>query len=866
MGEIVRQTINLYNTVGLVDKDKNIYFVPHQSDIYAKVTANRTKVCDCYHELFNTVSPFSSKYQNVDIDQWSPEDRSLVIDGLIDDFRQSRGQGLALNYLIVTRAIYSVVNEVETLTSHYYQAFFIDSVEQAGSRSVRLSLTPDYFTNFYYLNNNDTLTANYDPFNPVMKNCFIERQHYNRYVKLPDTVQGNRFRPYPNNQKIILGSEESFRYKYQYKDKRLFLPVGVNVDLAEYENFCNDLKAITTKYAFNTFATALTGNKLKWFCELFISYFNIIFKDSILLPTSIAVPSGQSYELHYYKAGFSSYKGVTVPFTHTAVPFITIPKGFENIQKEWFAFDIYHYYENVNKAKHLAFIDGRDVYDTDRIMDYISSIGGSQYILTTYVSKYSPLQSNISGIGSYGDYLTKIIFSFDVKQSNEINVNQDSFDNITEETLVNANKVVTINKNTYAFLPFSYIKKEGFDSHIVGDLSNGVWFKNYQSGTYVSSLFYIDGNGELAITQHDSSSLLAYYTQYSFSDPHHIFDYNVTTLKWNHILFVVAEHTLDNGVLSMNEQTAISLDKFIDPLLEADPYSFFSISINESEQIISKIKTLDTYRTLQNEYRIQLQPILSYNDSYKVGLIPSYYIVNKWERYYSEAIVTIISSQVPIIEDSWITYYQTNKAQMKNQYAVQSTRFDEGYAQTLSQMPFDIATGIVKQGEAGAIAGAISGIGGLVRTIVSDKYQVDRIQLSQRAKLSDMGAKPDTVKFAGSDILYDMIQNERGFYLNYYRIDEVSYNSACKYLERFGYKVNIFDTINVFDRIGLNFVKITSFDFVEDNFVLSQEQMEAISTIFANGVTLLHNHAYLHNLGEVINNVSYHNYELILAN
>ena len=182
MGEIVRQTINLYNTVGLVDKDKNIYFVPHQSDIYAKVTARRTKVCDCYHELFNTVSPFSSKYQNIDIDQWNPEDRSLVIDGLIDYFRQSRGQGLALNYMIVTRAIYEVNGGRETLVSNYYQAFFIDSVEQAGSRSVRLSVSPDYFTNFFYLNNNDTLTSTYDPFNPVMKNCFIERQHYNRYA------------------------------------------------------------------------------------------------------------------------------------------------------------------------------------------------------------------------------------------------------------------------------------------------------------------------------------------------------------------------------------------------------------------------------------------------------------------------------------------------------------------------------------------------------------------------------------------------------------------------------------------------------------------------------------------------------------
>ena len=146
-----------------------------------------------------------------------------------------------------------------------------------------------------------------------------------------------------------------------------------------------------------------------------------------------------------------------------------------------------------------------------------------------------------------------------------------------------------------------------------------------------------------------------------------------------------------------------------------------------------------------------------------------------------------------------------------------------------------------------------------------NKYAVANIELTQLAKMGDMGAKPDTVKLAGSDAIYDLIQNDMGLHINRYVIDTVSYNSACKYLERFGYLVNIFDSINVFDRIGFNFVKLSSFDFVEDDFVLSQEQMDAISKIFEEGVTLLHDHDYLHNLGEVISNVGYHNYELSLA-
>ena len=204
MGQTIKQTFRLYNTVGLIDKAKNIYYVPHQDVLFAEKTQSLTKVSEVYYKLFNSVCPFSSAYQDVEISQWSPEDRELKIEGLIDDFRQSRGLGLALNYIIIKREIYNVENNTETLVSSYYYAMFITSVRQAGSRSVTLSLTSDYFTNFFYLNNTETLTENYDPFNDSMVNCYVERQHYDRF-ELTDKIRETTETPisFDNTQPVL---------------------------------------------------------------------------------------------------------------------------------------------------------------------------------------------------------------------------------------------------------------------------------------------------------------------------------------------------------------------------------------------------------------------------------------------------------------------------------------------------------------------------------------------------------------------------------------------------------------------------------------------------------------------------------------
>ena len=862
MGEIIRQTFNLYNTVGLVDKDKNIYFVPHQADIYAKVTASRTKVCDCYYELFNTVSPFSSKYQNTEISQWSPEDRRLVIEGTIDDFRQSRGQGLALNYLIMNRAIYEVEGETETLISNYYYAMFIDSVEQVGSRSVKLNLTPDYFTNFYYLNNNDTLTSTYDPFNPVMKNCFVERQHYDRFEKVNNNLR------YKNLERI-LSSEETFKFKYQYKDLFELLPIGTDISITRLEDICYHLKGITTKAQFYSYFNNLPKSERLVICYMFTSYLNIILKENILFPVSYSKEASDNYT-YAFLAGRPKCKDINTSLTQVVIPFFSSPKGFENIDISWFQINVTLRYVGQTTKSYDFLLKSTP----NSVLEYLEDIGANQYILTNFVSKHSPLQNSIDDFYGYSYQYQSIIeanYVINIIQPNAIYLPDLAVGFGTGSKM----KLISLTENSFGFLPSC-----GYQGVVTGRYSiyTGVRYIGSPKrtdvtpvgGAYDTYLFYDTGLSTLGINPNAK-----FWTAENMEeDRSGIREGNINvTNMFDYFVFVLGNYNISESSITLSDKLSnINVkNDYIDPLIESDPYTFYSLSIYETEQIISKMRTFRSYDN--GNFTFKLLPILSYNDSYKVGFVPLYKIDNVWKRYYTDSIVLSLSTQLPLREDSWLDYYTVNKAQMKNQYAVQRNNFESGIAQAEVSGGASIfektISGLVKGGYAGAGAGLMTSIvntqANITNVKTQNKFAVANIQLTQLAKMGDMGAKPDTVKLAGSDVIYDLIQNDMGIHINRYKIDMVSYNSACKYLERFGYLVNIFDSINIFDRIGFNFVKLSSFDFVEDDFVLSQEQMDAISKIFEEGVTLLHDHDYLHNLGEVINNVGYHNYELSLA-
>ena len=76
------QQVSLFNTTGLIEKDKGIYFCPFLSKT-AKTISTLWLIA------FNTVvsSTTTNDYKDITISNWSPRDRSLVIKGVPDDFR-----------------------------------------------------------------------------------------------------------------------------------------------------------------------------------------------------------------------------------------------------------------------------------------------------------------------------------------------------------------------------------------------------------------------------------------------------------------------------------------------------------------------------------------------------------------------------------------------------------------------------------------------------------------------------------------------------------------------------------------------------------------------------------------------------------
>ena len=197
---------------------------------------------------------------------------------------------------------------------------------------------------------------------------------------------------------------------------------------------------------------------------------------------------------------------------------------------------------------------------------------------------------------------------------------------------------------------------------------------------------------------------------------------------------------------------------------------------------------------------------------------------------------------------------------MKNQYAVNDVEHGYGLLTSgisgIGSIAGGIGKGAIFQSDelkgVGALTGGVQAVTGLINETINWGKDRELIGMNQKAKLSDLGNSPSNIKQVGTELSIDISTGEFGLYLNHYRIDEVSYNSICKYLERFGYTVNIYDSLNVNSRVGWDFIQLNSFDYDSQ---ITVEQENSIRQIFQNGVTLLHDHSVM---------TSGHNYETIL--
>lgn len=756
------QLVTFYNTTGIIEREKNIYYVPRFSKTGARPTAS---VRNEWLSAFNSVCSSSTNYTNINIASWSPEDRTLVIQGNIDDFRLVSEEGDCLNYFIISRVI-TKPNSVRT----YYYAFFITGVQQLGGSSIQITCVPDDFTNVFYLHNEHGLTAteianDYEPFNEVMKNCYVNRQHYNR-VK----IEENEI--VPDNMKIFLNQEETFKFKYQYRDYKR--------NIYEYVNF-NDTELATAKSAVSLSSLSDSLRKKVIIDSLYYLVLETRGNEALSEYQEI----GNAIKTHKLVGG-NLVRGINKPNYLVSYPFIN-PDKWVNL------------YDDLKEIRFKFSINGTDTTT-------------GNYELASANDIYKIL--NTEAISNY-------IFGAYIIKENCINVNKISisYNSVRQFYVVTFNLILPFTISTPSTTLTQENKlEEGF---YLGGITND------KEQTSILELNFEGGTPYIAQTNVSAGIMVSGYNSKFY--------------------YINIEENIPNLI-----------SNYYDPVLEAEPYGFYGVSYNSSFEFVLN-KNRYFYGLIS---QVSLNYIISINGAIKIGIIPSYEVDNYTTNYYNEGLVFTLTSSLPLVSDSYKTYYYENQAQMKNQFAVNDYNRRTDLLQHLFVSgPNAVGVSAGRGGKSGGGVGA--GVGALIETGNQVMQMVDEgidwkqsnvnIEMNQKAKLADVGNKPDTVKQAGSDVFYDLETNEFDMYINHYTIDELSYNSIAKLLERSGYQVNLYDTLHVVDRVGWNFIKLNGFDFASTKIMASQE--DSIRKIFQNGVTLLHDKTYL---------TSGHNYETIL--
>lgn len=845
------QTVSFYNTSGIIEKHKNIYFVPN--DLGLSGTVNTA-----YLSKFEAVCPPSSFYKNMTLSSWSPQDRALFVKGNIDDFRLVTGEGDCLNYFIITRNVTKGEGQQALTETHYY-AFFITGVEQAGGGSIKLSYEPDHFTNVFYLHNKDSLPQT-DIFNGKLKNCHIKRQHYDRvkwnyenktqsttltigagitestvvlslgnhdrtvitnvtcsnsnvtinsytlrqrvvtittfaleiYTGVTITVYYTDYDIAPDNEKIFLNQEESLRFKYQYRDIKYPLSL-----LSTTKAFTKtEMNTINSATSFSSLSSSLKTKIVKS-C---ISYLAIEYKSyEVIGADIIKYNSDKSGYIH--KSGGKEGDSLKRPNPLVIYPIVNIPKVFKKFNL------------NININGSCSYYRGNDVIYSGGIIALSSNLDEiinkvlnnsvyANYILGAYVIPYLPFEEYCSV--SHSGTNPTVLFACQIK-------------------LPSAN-------STYVYSNYDY----DTGLNVVGLLKPDKIGYDYSSKT-------IDN-----IIADQALGTYCAYPDGSYSN--YCGGFIASGIAFSELSLTLQEKALTYSIKN----------NYIEPVLEAEPYSFYSLSYLSSNEIVFN---KNRYYTGQSSSTLNFNIYVSVNGCVKLGVIPNYTVESKKTEYFNEGFSTIVMSNLPIISDSYMTYYYSNMSQMKNQYAVNDyNRKTDLIQHFLVSGPNSVGYSAGKGGMTGGGAGA--GYSAILETgnqlsqmtdeLIDWAQSTKVIEMNQKAIYADVGRKPDSLKQTGSDLYYDMETKENTFFLNHYVIDELSYNSLAKYLERFGYQVNLYDSLHTNDRVGWNYLLVNSLDMV-GNFTVAEE--EAIKNIFYQGVTMLHNKTYL---------TSGHNYETIL--
>lgn len=850
------QTVTFYNTTGLIEKEKGIYLSPrfrtHDDEDYGK------EVRLFYLDVLNAQAVKDPDYTNIEISSWSPQDRTLTVRGNIDDFRLVTDEGDCLNYLVVTRNVTK-----GNVTNTYYYGFFITDVVQAGGSSIRLTVEADDFTNIFFLHNlhvltiNEVETSDYDPFNERMKNCYVQRQHYNRVNKslsgywvlsimLTDITT-------MSEQTILVGDDITLKLEdgndttisgtVDFVDDRgvetnheLYLKIKVDsrVDIDRPENY-----------------SQMYHDDVQYQCDY---QYNSIEWEHIapVYPANkhIFLNQEESFKFKY------QYRDKKIPFSHAEL--FSDPE-----------FLIINYYDNFDDLPPLTqakILKASIQYLVVETKSMEKTGKGYVYIRDQEPSPYSPYKINfrnyVAGLARSSEVLIAPLFNIpEIFKKYESAISAFSF----EYVLYGRTQSVAGKSGTdvYTYLNSNSLADFILSAYIVNDVGmpeSKIAFdiENHKVYYYVKTGFAPHADKDLFLVGVDNNNTSASpYTQneginYIFNT---LTDYledspaEIIPSANGFVMLMLSGYNGRDISINIPEDDLSNIkNQYYDPVLEAEPYSFYSLSYLAYEMPFNKNRYYETMT-------VKISYIVSVNGAVKLSYIPSYTVEGKETRYFNEGLVFTLSSSLPLMSDSYASYFYQNQAQMKNQFAVNDYNRGVDLAQHfLLSGPNSVGQSAFKRGGYGAIAETVNQFAQMADEAIDWAQSNKVIDMNQKAKLADMGAKPDVVKQAGSDIFSDLETKENRPFLTHYRIDELSYNSIAKFLERFGYQISLYTSMNVNDRIGWNYIKLISFDW-NPAFDIMVGQEENLRKIFSEGVTLLHNKSYL---------TSGHNYETIL--
>ena len=896
----VTQTISFYNTTGVIEKEKNIYFCPF-------ITQDATKtVRDVWLTKFTAVTTHPVDYQEITISNWNPQDRTLKIKGNADDFRAVNSLGYALNYAILTRTI---VGSNGTTTTIYKYAFFVEGVTQAGLGTIQVDLLPDHFTTAFYLNDtralDDTLTYQngyLDIFNPIMKNNFVARQHYDRYefvdLERQTTYETNNYsvtyRAIPSSpttkRVTIIVNLSAVTYFYPsygeltlsdivsidiFHNGSLFLNLDLsncNIDVVNGQYFLLYNDTVSLDYFVPISTMEIETNYLIGYREKNLNIFSQIeetfkykrqFRDyhkwlNYGNPNELDFTVGELEEIEEHDNFDALPESLRLKIIEKCLCFVNIVLNKQSIiTNHTLTPNVKLQYNDIERGKYCY-----NRYSNSDISKGLTTVIFPSYIIPKELKKYKGKISTF--------FANNIKLSYTSGQTSSLNI-------VTNIYSLPLNKIYKMFAQSSDILPYVvnvYITKESTVRKGITFASGNMYIRCYELDSNYNTSY--DGGNMLAFIplanqpMSNSKGLIenviegnAFFRLSSGSGNNYNYTFGITDgTNFTEEVYDTDNQSLTFAIGFINNDNDLSCnlnlaevaktradirDGFSDPVLTFNPYSFYGISyLGRIESILNKVNYYE-------QPNIKLEWTVSITDTLRYSVLPIYTLEGLEQRFYSEGLESTIANNIIIATDKLDEYIIANQSQMRNQYGINNIDLGFGLITTTVSGLSNLTSKASMLGGWGALMGGIEATGETINDVVNWKKGDVEINATQKAKLADLGMLPSNLKQLGTDLEIDIFHEELGLYLNHYKIDTVSYNSICKYLERFGYMVNIYDDLHVNTRVGWDYLQLISFDY---DTAFTVEQEESIRQIFLNGVTLLHDTNKLHGTG--------HNYEVSL--